>query len=82
MRGLERERIGNGLCLDFILIGVILSVFTITVPALFLAVVIPAYDRVFAVVERPAVAGGREGEERRVFVAFLGIAAAVNILFS
>ena len=89
VRGLERERVGNGLFTDRIFDCVVIFVRSVTVPALvgivrqlFLAVLIPADDRVFAVVQRPAVAGGREGEGRRVFVAFLGIAAAVNILFS
>ena len=63
VRSLERERIGNSLCLDFILIGVILSVFTITVPALFLAVVIPADDRVVTAVQYPVFADRGKGEE-------------------
>lgn len=79
---LERQCIGNSLFANRIFISVVGIAFTITVPALvgivrqlFLAVVIPAYDRVVAVAQYPVLADRCKSERR-----FIGICYAVNIV--
>lgn len=79
---LERQCIGNSLFANRVFISVVGIAFTITVPALvgivrqlFLAVVIPAYDRVVAVVQYPVLADRCKSERR-----FIGICYAVNIV--
>ena len=79
---LERQCIGNSLFTDRIFVCVVIFVRSVTVPALvgivrplFLAVVIPAYDRVVAVVQYPVLADRCKSERR-----FIGICYAVNIV--
>ena len=81
---LERQCIGNSFFTNRIFVSVVIIAFTIALPALvgivrqlFLAVVIPAYDRVlfFAVIQNPAVTDRCKGERR-----FVGNTFLVNVL--
>ena len=88
VRGLERERVGNGLFIDRIFVCVVAVVRRVAVPALvgivrqlFLAVVIPAYDRIAAVVQYPVFADRGKGEGAGVgygvFVSVHAVAGSV-----
>ena len=82
MCSLERQRIGNSLFTNRIFVSVIGIAFTIALPALFLAVVIPAYDRVlfFAVIQNPAVTDRCKGERRIVGNLIFIKAVTINIV--
>ena len=89
VRGLERERIGNGLFTDCIFVCVVIFVRRVTVPALvvgirqhFRAVLIPADDRVFAVVQYPVFADRGKSDATIASVSFILIGTVVNIIAS
>ena len=80
MCSLERQCIGNSLFTNRIFVSVVIIAFTIALPALFLAVVIPAYDRMLflilflAVIQHPPVIDLRKAYRR--------FCLAVNIIAS
>ena len=89
MCSLERQCIGNSLFANRIFVSVVGIAFTITVPALvgivrqlFLAVVIPAYDRVVAVVQYPVLADRCKSDAAIASVSFILIGTVVNIIAS
>lgn len=86
---LERQCIGNSLFANRVFISVVGIAFTITVPTLvgivrqlFLAVVIPAYDRVVAVVQYPVLADRCKSDAAIASVSFILIGTVVNIIAS
>lgn len=86
---LERQCIENSLFANRVFISVVGIAFTITVPALvgivrqlFPAVVIPAYDRVVAVVQYPVLADRCKSDAAIASVSFILIGTVVNIIAS
>ena len=80
MCSLESQCIGNSLFANRVFISVVGIAFTIALPALFRAVMIPAYDRVAAVIQNPAVTDRCKGDFAIASVSLILISAVVNII--
>ena len=89
VRSLERERIVNGRFTDRVFLSIVAVVRRVTVPTLvsivlplFLAVVIPADDRIVAVVQYPVFADRCKSERRFVGNTLFGKCTIIDIITS